>query len=199
MDDKKTQFDHNSQHNNLKKKIALFSFFVLCVVSFSIWYFAFPKTVDSRNGVKHKIGKFNETCNCNECGGPTRSKHCENKSIHKIEYVLFDLFYCDDCWNHNGEDYFKYLCNFSKDNKTDSDINAWVCAQEVVRQNLKSPTTAKFCSYADAEINNLGNNKYLIIGTVTAQNSFGAELTSSFNVTLTLTDSGYKEAQCTID
>lgn len=73
---------------------------------------------------------------------------------------------------------------------------AWVCAQNVVEQHLKSPSTADFCKYTEATITDLGNSKYKISGYVDSQNSFGAVVRSYFTVTLTLTGSGYKDAQC---
>ena len=77
--------------------------------------------------------------------------------------------------------------------------DAWVCAIDVVENRLKSPSTADFCSYPEATITDLGNNRYRIKGYVDAQNSFGATIRSNFTVTLTLTESGYKEASCTIN
>ena len=76
--------------------------------------------------------------------------------------------------------------------------DAWVCAVAVVKNRLKSPSTADFCSYPEATITDLGNNRYKIQGYVDAQNSFGATVRSKFTVTLTLTEKGYKEATCTI-
>lgn len=190
-----------SKFRKLKKVKLFFLLVILCVVSFCVWYFLLPKTVESRNGVKHQIGNFNEKCSCTECS-LKRAVPCPNQSTHKIKYVLFDSTYCDDCWNtHRGQQQFEYLCSLGKesDSKGNREMDAWLCAQEVVRNNLKAPTTAKFCSSSKAEISYLGNDKYSIRGTVTAQNSFGAELTSSFEVTLTLTEHGFKDATCIID
>lgn len=80
----------------------------------------------------------------------------------------------------------------------DRSRDAWVCALDVVKGKLKSPSTADFCSYPEATITNLGDNRYQIKGYVDAQNSFGATVRSKFTVTLTLTESGYKDARCTI-
>jgi len=85
-------------------------------------------------------------------------------------------------------------CEFENDER-----DAWVCAQNVVENHLKSPSTADFCSYPEATITDLGNNKYKIVGYVDAQNSFGAVIRSYFTVTLTLTESGYTDARCYID
>lgn len=78
-------------------------------------------------------------------------------------------------------------------------IDAWVCAQNVVEGRLKSPSTAKFCSYDSSRVTELGNNKYRIVGYVDAQNSFGATVRSNFTVTLTLTEHGYKDASCSLN
>lgn len=184
------------------KKVKIFLLLtILCVASFFMWYFLFPKTVESRNGVKHQIGRFNEKCSCSRCN-LIGAVPCQNQATHKIKYILFDSTYCDNCWNtHGGQEQFEYLCSLGKetDSKGNREMDAWLCAQKVVRNNLKAPTTAKFCSSSEAIISYLGSDKYSIEGTVTAQNSFGAELTSSFKVTLTLTEHGFKDATCIID
>ncbi len=81
---------------------------------------------------------------------------------------------------------------FSNDRK-----DAWVCAQAVVLDELKFPDTADFCSYTSANITNTGGNGYTIKGYVDAENGLGATVRTHFTVTLTLTSSGYKNADCT--
>ena len=73
---------------------------------------------------------------------------------------------------------------------SDRKIDAWVCAQDVVKGKLKSPSTAKFCSYSPDRVADLGNNKSYN-GYVDAQNSFGAIFVKILQYT-TLTESGYK-------
>ena len=80
--------------------------------------------------------------------------------------------------------------NTSVDRTTDAKI----CAQKVVEDNLKSPSTAKFCKYAEMTAVNLGGNRWKITGYVDAQNSFGATLRENWTVTLTLTTSGFTDA-----
>jgi len=88
---------------------------------------------------------------------------------------------------------------FATGGGSDSDNrDVWVCAQNVVEEHLKSPSTADFCSYTEATITPLGNNRYEIKGYVDAQNGFGAMVRSYFTVELTLTSSGYKNAKCNI-
>jgi len=62
---------------------------------------------------------------------------------------------------------------------------AFYAAQEIVKENLKSPSTAKFCSYSEAKILYLGNGQYQVSGWVDAQNSFGAMLRKNFVATFT--------------
>lgn len=68
----------------------------------------------------------------------------------------------------------------------------WTCAQDIVKGDLKSPSTAKFGSYNDVKVYSNGGNDYTIIGSVEAQNSFGAVVEQGYIVTLTYTGSGYK-------
>jgi hypothetical protein len=77
--------------------------------------------------------------------------------------------------------------------------DAWICAQNVVENNLKSPSTAEFPWYDEEYVTYLGNERYQITAYVEADNSFGAHIKSNFIVTLTLTDSGYIDASCTIN
>lgn len=77
--------------------------------------------------------------------------------------------------------------------------DAWVCAQNVVKEKLKSPSTADFCSYPDASITDMGDDRYKVEGYVDAENLFGAEIRTDFTVTLTLTKNGYKDESCEID
>lgn len=60
-------------------------------------------------------------------------------------------------------------------------ISAWIMAKKFVIRELKSPSSAKFPSKAD-DHNYLGDCSHQIVGTVEAQNSFGAMLQSRFSV-----------------
>lgn len=84
-----------------------------------------------------------------------------------------------------------------KDGETKT--NAWICAQDVAEQSLKSPSTAKFCSIMDVDVYDQGNNNYAIIGYVDAENSYGAKMRTNFTVWLTLTKSGYKNGYVVFD
>lgn len=72
---------------------------------------------------------------------------------------------------------------------TDSD--AFYCAQLIVKNELKSPSTAKFCKFSEATITH-NDKEYMVTGYVDAQNSFGATLRNKFIVTFTATENGYK-------
>lgn len=81
----------------------------------------------------------------------------------------------------------------------DTKTNAWICAQDVAKGSLKSPSTAKFCSIMDVDVYDQGNNNYAIIGYVDAENSYGAKMRTNFTVWLTLTKSGYKNGYVVFD
>ena len=78
-----------------------------------------------------------------------------------------------------------------------TDSEAWVCAQKIVKDSLKSPSSAKFCSMSDATITHLGNGKYKVTGWVEAQNSFGTVLRKNFTVTYLAQPSGFKNGSVT--
>lgn len=78
-------------------------------------------------------------------------------------------------------------------------VDAWVCAQDIVNSKLKVPSTAKYCSYPNAEITWNGGSDYTVKGYVDASNSLGAKIRTYFTVTLTLTKEGYKNGYVTFD
>ena len=76
----------------------------------------------------------------------------------------------------------------------------WALAEDVVKANLKSPSSAKFpFSYgSDGVSMTKSGNLYTVSAWVDAENSYGAELRSDF--TVTMTKSGYgDDAQFTAD
>jgi len=75
-------------------------------------------------------------------------------------------------------------------------------AEEFVKENLKSPSTAKFGSVWDGTLQSpeervwsIGPNKFRVTGWVEAQNSFGAVVRSNFVCELEY--DGYKYWTCT--
>ena len=94
------------------------------------------------------------------------------------------------------------MCVFGgKDDDSIGESDAWVCAQDVVEKNLKSPSSAKFCLMSEATIHyngeDGGGSRYTVSGYVDAQNSFGATIRQNFTVNLTVTKDGYRRATCT--
>ena len=71
-------------------------------------------------------------------------------------------------------------------------IDIWVCAQKIVKDSLKSPSTADFCKVTEAEVYSNGGDDYTVVGYVDAQNDLGAVVRNDFVVTLTFTGSGFK-------
>lgn len=84
-----------------------------------------------------------------------------------------------------------------------TNAEAFTVAQDIVENNLKSPSTAEFCKVTDAEITHLGNGEYMVYGWVDAQNGYGAVLRTNFLVTYTAikqgTDIGYKNGNVIFD
>lgn len=76
--------------------------------------------------------------------------------------------------------------------------DAWVCAQDVVSSELKSPSTAKYCTYPEATVTKQGST-YTIKGYVDAQNGYDTTIRQNFTVTLELTTNGYKNGSVTFN
>lgn len=72
----------------------------------------------------------------------------------------------------------------------DYKMDAWVLAQHEVEKKLKSPSTAKFCTYPEASVIDRGEGEYRVTGWVDAQNSFGAITRVEFRVDVTFDSSG---------
>lgn len=66
-------------------------------------------------------------------------------------------------------------------------IGAYVMCKDFVAKRLKAPGTAEFGSSLDAEIRDLGSNRWSVISYVDAENSFGAQLRMNFDCTVRYT------------
>lgn len=103
----------------------------------------------------------------------------ENKEIIKrVLYVIAFLL---------AVSYFPEACRScvrsSSSYSSDSEIDAYTTAKNIISKNLKAPSTAKFLSY-DRQSITISGNIYTVNGYVDAQNSFGAMLRSYYTVTL---------------
>lgn len=72
----------------------------------------------------------------------------------------------------------------NKDSYGHTKGDAFAIAEKAVKGNLKSPSTAKFCSVTEATIGCSGNT-WVVRGWVDAQNGFGATVRTQFAVTFT--------------
>ena len=68
------------------------------------------------------------------------------------------------------------------------EFDAAVIAEKIVKNNLKVPSTAKFCKHSEYTIT-CSVNTWTVSGYVDAENSFGAAIRSAFTVTFTFTGS----------
>ena len=62
------------------------------------------------------------------------------------------------------------------------------CAQEQVKNNLKSPTTAEFNT--KASVSSYNDTTFIVSGTVDSQNGFGAMIRSNYSCIITFTGRG---------
>lgn len=111
-------------------------------------------------------------------GGPSSSKNTESKSNSTKSDVLA-----------NGE---------SKDSYGHDKFDAFVIAEKAVKEKLKSPSTAQFCTTTEATIGRNGNT-WTVKGWVDAQNGYGATVRANFVVTFTFASKDtYSVALCTV-
>lgn len=188
--DKKEAVANQSFFTKHKKLVSIMAVILVALV---VWKMVSPKTVESGNGYKHQIGEFNEKCDYFEI--------CKNDTTtHRIHHMFDTDYYCDECWELFGQRTFNFLADIDgKNNSSDEARDAKVCAVKAVKDSLKSPSTADFCSYNDMTATSLGGDKWKVTGYVDAQNSFGATLRENWTVTLTLTGSGFKDYTVSFD
>lgn len=122
---------------------------------------------------------------------------CDNPKVKNGEYCESHTCNIDECYKYTSDEYCPYHQAQIGDRGTRKEF-AWTCAKDIVLSSLKSPSTAEFCSYSEANILYNGGTAYTVYGYVDAQNSFGAMLRSNFTVTLTLTEQGYKNGSVDI-
>lgn len=85
------------------------------------------------------------------------------------------------------------LSSGESDSFSNTESAAKVWAEHIVKQNLKSPSTAKFCNrIMEMKAESLGGAKWKVTGWVDSQNSFGATVRSDFVVKLELIKDGVR-------
>lgn len=66
-----------------------------------------------------------------------------------------------------------------KDRRMDK-VQAGMMAQEVIKKQLKSPSTADFVGLLQDGVSNINDTTFLVVKQVDSENSFGAMLRTSF-------------------
>lgn len=85
-----------------------------------------------------------------------------------------------------------------KDNYGHDKFDAFVIAENAVKEKLKAPSTAQFCTTTEATIGRNGNT-WTVKGWVDAQNGYGAMVRANFVVTFTFASKNtYSVALCTV-
>lgn len=152
------------------------------------------------------------------CNGDTYKVYPETRSIYKNGDIIDDDYRNSDSYKSVKEDNKKpSSSNSSKgehgatNQDNDSSVSddekgtCWALAKDVVKQNLKSPSSAKFpFSYVSEGVSiTKSGNTYTVQAWVDAENSFGANLRSNFTVTMEKRGSGkntkFTSKSCIID
>lgn len=132
----------------------------------------------------------------------------EDWAIDEYKKLLTSIFVLQE--DNNTTDFNSNETNYSDDfslenavNVTDMDTRSicWVKAKAYVKDNLKSPSSAKFpfTSESDGVSILKDGNYYCVIGWVDAENSFGAEIRSDFVVILKKSNNSYTLYDIAID
>lgn len=117
-------------------------------------------------------------------GGPGASKSDSSTSKNSASTTTTNS---DVIANGNGKD------NYGHDK-----FDAFVIAEKAVKEKLKLPSTAQFCTTTEATIGRNGNT-WTVKGWVDAQNGYGATVRANFVVTFTFASKDtYSVALCTV-
>lgn len=126
---------------------------------------------------------------------------CDRSAEWKLYQYKTDKYYCDVHYElavkqYKGEylDYKQLEDNYGHDN-----YDAITIAEKVVKEKLKSPSSAKFSGISETHVS-LTDNTWSISGWVDASNSYGAIVRSSYVVTITFsTSSHYTVDYCNVN
>jgi len=108
-----------------------------------------------------------------------QSKKNEMRHIFSAAAFLIFVFLAVGSVDDNGSKPRDPNAWKTKDNK----IMAYIMMERFVKRRLKAPSTAKFPSVFDGQLDHvtsLGGQKYRIVSYVDAQNSFGAKIRVRF-------------------
>lgn len=162
-------------------------------------------TVEEMYKVDNAIqyGNFNFYVGSYSCHGNTYRVYPSTRSIYKN-----DKIWHDDYWNSNS---YKSVIKSGGESSAsavtdDAELGTcWALAEDVVKSNLKSPSSAKFpFSYnSDGVSITKSGSVYTVKAWVEADNSFGASIRSTFTVTMEKSGAGenakFTSKSCVID
>lgn len=116
-----------------------------------------------------------------------RYSSSENKSDNNSTNNRMNSTSSDVIANGNGKDRYGH-----------DKFDAFVIAENAVKDKLKSPSTAQFCTTTEATIGR-NDNTWTVKGWVDAQNGYGATVRANFVVTFTFASKDtYSVALCTV-
>lgn len=164
---------------------------VVCIALFFALIVSTPILAGVINTQKNKPtfvqGNFSKYT-CSETG-------CNSPAAWRYSYYQRNTYYCDAHSDVGSVEYEKATTKESKSTKDSLNdeyghdkYDAAVVAKTIVKDNLKSPSTAEFCKTSECAISCSGNT-WTVSGYVDAQNSFGAVLRNNFKVKFTFTTS----------
>lgn len=84
--------------------------------------------------------------------------------------------------NHSSSSYSSSRSSGSSYSSSEIESGVYTLAKKCVKNHLKSPSSAKFCSMSDCEFEKGSGNTYIMAGTVESENSYGAMLTETWGI-----------------
>lgn len=149
-------------------------------------------------GTYLKLGSYSRNCGW---------YRCQNTASWKVRAYGRSSYYCDEHKEYAERKYNQARGISESGKKSSSKLSdhydhdradAITIAEKTVKSQLKSPSTAKFCSMSSYTVSCSGNT-WTVSGYVDAQNSFGASIRNNFTVKFTFSSSSkYTIDSCVI-
>ena len=171
---------------------------------------SYKPTISNEDNFTNEYGTKTTKCRHSGCNNYIASSgdtaYCETHSKRCAEcnkYIDEDAVYCMDCIERIADEVKKAdrVLSSEKEVTNDDERNiCWELAQKAVKNQLKSPSSAKFpfaYNSKGVSITSSGNS-YTVRAWVEAQNSFGATIKDSFTVKIEKSGTTFTVISCDI-
>lgn len=148
-----------------RKAIAICSVILVALLTYGIWV-----------GSLREKPRSSSSSGSNSTSSRATTSYASSSSSSSSKY--------GSLWKSSGSSSSSASSGSSKSSSSSDRIKAGVytLAEKCVKNHLKSPSSAKFCSMADCEFQKGEDGVYMMAGTVESENSYGATLQETWGI-----------------